>query len=172
MKHRISEQIWEILACPYCGNCLLRTGTGARCPNCHEEYAYSNEGQLDFRLRRKKLYQLRFELGTNLPMEKNFEFKPLKECDSPQVDFTTIKVPRHLTEELMSYFPKAKGNDSRMLDLGCGSTIHREVCEHAGFEYVGLDYDSPEATILGDAHSLPFKDNSLDFILSIAFRNF
>jgi len=168
MRNNLSKKIWDILACPYCGNSISRIENGARCLECHEEYAYSNEGQLDFRLRRKKSYQLQFELGANLLPEKGFDFKILQKNTSPQVDFTKIKVPWHLNEELMSYFPKAKGNDSIMLDLGCGSTVHREVCEHAGFEYVGLDYDSPDALILGDAHALPFKDNSFEFILSIA----
>lgn len=168
MKHNISKQIRDILACPNCGNSLSMTDNGAKCSNCHEEYVYSTDGQLDLRLREKKLYQLQFELGTNLLLKKDFEFKPLQKCISPQVDFSNIRVPRHLSKELMSYFPKAKRNDSLMLDLGCGSTVHREVCEHAGFEYVGIDYDSPDAPILADAHSLPFKDNSFEFILSIA----
>lgn len=167
MKLKFSKQIWNILACPYCGGFLSRTNRGTKCHKCQEEYVYSNEGQLDLRLRQKKLYCLQFELGANLLPERRIEFKTLQKCTSPQVDFIKIKVPWHLTKELMTYFPKAKGN-AVMLDLGCGSTIHREVCEYAGFEYVGLDYSSPEAPILGDAHSLPFKNNSFDFILSIA----
>lgn len=168
MRNNLSKRIWDILACPYCGKSLLMINNGAKCPNCHEEYVYSNGGQLDLRLRRKKLYPLQFELGTNLLPERGFDFKVLKKTPFPQVDFTKIKVPWHLTEELMSYFPTAKGNNSIMLDLGCGSTVHREVCEHAGFEYVGLDYDSSDAQILGDAHAIPFRDNSFEFILSIA----
>lgn len=168
MRNNPSKQIWDTLACPFCGNSLSKIGKGAKCLECGEEYVCSNEGQLDLRLRRKKSVQLQFELGTNLLPEKGFGFKTLQKDTSSQVDFTKIKVPWHLSEELMSYFPKAKGNNSIMLDLGCGSTVHKEVCEHAGFEYVGLDYNSPGALILGDAHALPFKDNSFEFILSIA----
>lgn len=168
MKNNLSKQIWDTLACPYCGNSLSITDNVFKCLECHEEYPQSNEGQLDLRLRRKKSYQLQFELGNDLLPKKGFQFKILQKNTHPQVDFTKIKVPRHLSEELMSYFPKAKGNDSIMLDLGCGNTVHRGVCEHAGFKYVGLDHDSPSAQILADAHALPFKDNSFEFILSIA----
>ncbi|MGH2403025.1 MAG: class I SAM-dependent methyltransferase [bacterium] len=62
----------------------------------------------------------------------------------------------------------AAAADALALDLGCGETFHRPACEHAGYTYVGLDHASDQATVLGDAHALPFKDNSVDFILSLA----
>jgi SAM-dependent methyltransferase len=54
------------------------------------------------------------------------------------------------------------------LDLGCGAAVHQEVCELAGFEYVGLDYATPEAMVLGDAQALPFAGASFELVLSIA----
>lgn len=96
------------------------------------------------------------------------DFTPLKKSNHG-IDFSEIHVPYDpstLSKELISYFPK--GNGDYALDLGCGKAVHREICEHAGFKYIGLDYDTPEASIIGDAHSLPFKDNSIDFIISFA----
>jgi SAM-dependent methyltransferase len=88
--------------------------------------------------------------------------------DRPEVDFSNIAVPHHLTPELLSYFPKARGDDSIALDLGCGDGTHSDVCEFAGFSYVGLDYDDPHAPMLGDGHALPFRPESFEFVLSIA----
>ncbi|MFH1507995.1 MAG: class I SAM-dependent methyltransferase [Candidatus Omnitrophota bacterium] len=144
------------------------TDNGAKCSGCPEEYGCSKQGQLDLRLRRKKTYQLQYELGTSFLPGKELDFKILIKNTSSPIDFDNIRVPLHLSKELISYFPKAKQDGDIMLDLGCGDAVHREVCEHAGFEYLGLDYDSSDALILGDAHALPFKDNSFSFMLSVA----
>lgn len=96
----------------------------------------------------------------------NLQLLP-SQCDSA-VDFTGISIPKHLTKELLSYFPKASGTEAYALDLGCGAGVHRDVCEHAGFNYIGLDYSNAQAPLLGDAHALPFADETFDFILSIA----
>ena len=137
------------------------------CRRCDSRYRYATSGALDLRLQQPKKYQIEFTLGTSL-LPGIFDFSPLPRNTTPQVDFSGFEAPSHLSEEHMSYFPKAKSEQSLVLDLGCGSTIHREVCEHAGFEYVGLDYDSAAAPILGDAHSLPFGDECFEFVLSIA----
>jgi SAM-dependent methyltransferase len=125
-------------------------------------------GNLDLRLKYPEKVQLFFDVGQLLFKEEknNGDYLPMNK--SPQNNFTDIDVPHHLSNELISYFPKVTGKNTLMLDLGCGDAIHREICEHAGFEYVGLDYADPKAPIWGDAHSLPFKNNSFDFILSIA----
>ncbi len=109
------------------------------------------------RLNRPKQYQLEFEVGSAPSPQADFQSVPLVMNAEPEVDFSHVRVPRHLSREIMSYFPKASSPSTLMLDLGCGDGIHKSACEHAGFEWVGLDYDSPAAPILGDAHSLPVK---------------
>ena len=54
-----------------------------------------------------------------------------------------------------------------MLDLGSGASPHKKVVEKLDFEWVGLDFEAKEAPLLGDAHALPFKDDQLEFVLSI-----
>jgi SAM-dependent methyltransferase len=74
-----------------------------------------------------------------------------------------------LTPELISYFPQAKTPDAWMLDLGCGTRNFESICkEVTGFQYVGIDYAGDGPDLLADAHALPFKDHSFDFVLSIA----
>jgi SAM-dependent methyltransferase len=120
------------------------------------------------RLRRAKEYPYPFVLGRPLLPETGFDFAPLARNDAPQVNYHDFRVPHHLSRAMLSHFPRARTAASLMLDLGCGSTLHRAVCEHAGFEYVGLDYDSTAAPILGDAHALPFRTESFEFVLSVA----
>jgi SAM-dependent methyltransferase len=168
MKNKIPENIWHILSCPNCNSDLIVSTMGANCSFCDSKYIYNNNGNIDLRLPKQKKYSYEFKLGDKSPLIKDFDFKKLLNKDNPEVDFSDLDVPRHLTKILLSYFPKAETKDAMMLDLGCGDMVHEKIGKHAGFAYVGLDYESKNATILGDAHALPFKDNCFDFILSIA----
>ena len=40
--------------------------------------------------------------------------------------------------------------------------------EHYGLAYVGIDYHTPEADLLADAHGIPFRDRTFDIVLSYA----
>ena len=168
MAHQLSNNIWNILVCPNCGKAIEKTCDGCACKNCQSQYVYTDSGSLDLRLQRPKKFQYVFELGDSLLPESKFDFRVLPVNPAPAVNFCDFDVPFHLSREMISYFPKAKSNDSLMLDLGCGDIIHRELCEQTRFEYVGLDYTSKKAPIVGDAHSLPFRDKSFEFILSVA----
>jgi len=168
MNNKISDNVRNVLVCPHCGSSLHSSNQGVTCDDCQSNYRFSKSGAIDLRLQQPKTYQCHFELGTPLLPESEFDFDLLPKNRNPEVDFSNHNVPFHLSKEILSHFPRAKTDNSLMLDLGCGNMVHREVCEYAGFEHVGLDYESEGASILGDAHSLPFKGETFEFILSIA----
>lgn len=158
------SELWSILACPYCLQPLRRTSFGAECTSCHQHYPCIANGQIDLRLKRAKALHVPFTLAPSFKPNKGvFHILPMN--PNPQVEFGK---PQSITGELASYITKAQINNSLMLDLGCGDTRCKTDFEHAGFKYVGLDYDSPRATLLGDAHALPFLGESFGFIFSHA----
>jgi SAM-dependent methyltransferase len=167
MDDGLSDNVWRVLRCPSCGGHLERAPAGATCSDCRVEYSGDSGGPIDLRLKTPKTVSLDFVLATPPLPQSGFDFGPLEAAPDPEVDFTGVSVPRHLTKELMSHFPKG-GKGQMLLDLGCGTGIHRDVCERAAFEYVGIDYGSREAMIAADAHALPFAAESFDAILSIA----
>ncbi len=154
--------------CPSCGQPPTQSNQKITCNYCNLDYKFQNSGALDLRPQREKAIRYDFTIGAPSSIPNHLDFRLLPMNATPEVDYSGFRVPRHVSKEMLSHFPKAKTDKSLMLDLGCGRAIHREICQHAGFEYVGLDYGSPEAPILGDAHALPFKDESFEFILSIA----
>jgi SAM-dependent methyltransferase len=162
------ETFARALACPTCGGDLALSTMGALCTRCQERFPRTSTGAPDLRLKSQKTATLVLDLLAPAAPDPSF-FAQLSSNPSPALDMSGMRVPWHLSSELLSWFPKASQlKESLALDLGCGSTVHREVCEYAGFHYVGLDLNSARATLLGDAHALPFKAESFDFILSIA----
>lgn len=165
----MSSKVWNNLACSYCGAGLGQDASSPRCISCGLRYRYTPTGALDLRLKRPRTCSLEFELGAPRIDASNLQIEPLRANSKPEVAFANMSVPHRMTRELMSYFPKAKAQTSLMLDLGCGDGIHKALGEAAGFEWVGVDYaESSKASVLADAHALPFKDNTFEFILSVA----
>lgn len=167
LVQKISQAVWNRLRCVDCGGPLEQADAGARCRLCGTAYLQTEHGSLDLRLRRPKDYPVEFKIGNPQLTEHSFTSEPLKLHPAPEVDFSGIRVPRHLTRELLSHFPKARSAGSLALDLGCGEAVHQEVCAHAGFEWVGIDYQARKAPILGDAQSIPFEDATFDFVLCV-----
>jgi SAM-dependent methyltransferase len=93
----------------------------------------------------------------------------LKVCSvsKPPMTYDGPRVIRD-SAELFSAVASSLQPGDRILDLGCGERDQEPVAAHYGLRYAGVDYSSPGAGILGDAHSLPFSDATFEFVLSYA----
>ena len=171
MSREIDDEIWSKLRCPYCESLVERVSAGARCVRCTTTYAYNDRGQLDMRLQREKRFSYEGMISHASTFDRRLKSIATCAAPSPQVGFSSTRVPVHLDGPLLSHFPKA-AEGSWALDLGCGSGIHREVCEEAGFRYLGVDLESESADVLADAQALPFRDAAFDFVISIAVMQY
>src|SRR5689334_925495 len=169
----IKPSIWKLLACPACGGSLERRNSGAVCSRCHVEYSGTDQ-QLDVRLRSARVVSVQFDLHEPLLPPEGWDFGPLRAHPAPQIpEYADIPIPRllrsgnRLISELLSYFPRSEAGGT-MLDLGCGDKDFEEICRHTNLDYVGLDYGGDRPDLLGDAHALPFKEESFDFVVSFA----
>ena len=168
-RREYSVRLRNALACPACGQTPLEeTAGGVRCPRCPEDYPTSRWGSLDLRPRRPRPYPVEFEIGDRLPPPEGVDFGILTDHPKPEVDFSAVEAPSHLSRQILSHFPKAREPGALMLGLGCGHRVYPDVYALAGFEYVGLDIEAEAASILGDAHALPFRDESVEFVLAVA----
>ena len=158
----------EILACPQCGS-SLEAGTSLDCAKCRQKFERTESGSLDLRPKLELSREIVHRLpGTQSPIPPLPYFGELRRNEAPEVAFDGVALSIHLTPEMASYIPKAVGPSSWALDLGCGGGEYRSAVEHAGFEWVGCDYQNPRAPILADAHSLPFRDEIFSFAISLA----
>jgi SAM-dependent methyltransferase len=163
----LAESIRRALRCPGCGS-ELEDGPPLRCVSCGTAYPRNDDGPLDLRLHGTRSYQLDYEIGSGHPDETGVNLGSLPMNANPEVDFSTVPLPHHLTGELRSFFPRARDSDNVCIDIGCGRGICRDVVEHSGFAYLGIDYGNPGAATWADAHALPLADNSIQFAISNA----
>jgi SAM-dependent methyltransferase len=85
----------------------------------------------------------------------------------PRVTYTGPRAVRD-SSELFSAVAESLAPGQRLLDLGCGQRDQAKVAEHYGLRYAGVDFSSPAADMLADAHALPFAGASFDLVLSYA----
>lgn len=167
MIHELINILDGILAYPYCLDHLDYKPEGLYCSKCKAVYPFLGDTQIDLRLQQTKIGGVEYEVGKSLDDILSFDYRPLEKNRNPEVDFGEQPVPKKFTEELRSCIPKAPKPGALALDIGCGLMPPREMLEYAGYSYVGLDYKNDSAHILGNAHALPFQDDSFDLIISM-----
>jgi ubiquinone/menaquinone biosynthesis C-methylase UbiE len=168
MSYNLDPKVLGILQCPYCkGKLNQDSDDGLLCRHDDVVFRWTGTGSLDMRPKKPLSVDISFEVTPTNNLSEILWHDNVVPNPMSEVNFGNIPAPHHLSRELMSHFPKAKKDDELVLDLGCGDTVHRNVCEMAGFTYVGVDFDNRKAPILADAHVLPFCDDSFDFLISI-----
>jgi SAM-dependent methyltransferase len=164
---------WESrLACPACGDPLVRTDHELRCDRCSVGYACGKD-QLDLRPRRPKRATIEVLLepaGAEraVPRPHPIPFNP---AWRPAVDLAAlpgwVQAGNGLTPELLSWLGGVAGDAGVLLDLGCGLRRAEAACRLTGLEYVGLDIAGDEPHVLGFGEALPFRDATFDRIFSL-----
>lgn len=152
---QILPQIRAAIVCPACHGELEQADGDIRCTICGDTYPETKDSQIDFRLKRPLIRSVDFVLAAPVPRVQEFSL------DMVDCDFSAMQIGTGV-------LPPAPEPHALFLDLGCGSVDYRTLSASQGYEYIGIDYDSPEATFLADAHALPFRTNSISFTLSMA----
>jgi SAM-dependent methyltransferase len=163
-----AELCWNVLVCPDCRGALAREGAAVRCGSCGSLYGAHGAGGLDLRLQRPKKVKIEYAIGTEFPDCERPDLSPLAPNPHPEVDFSGCSLPIHLPPEMASHLPKASRPDALCLDFGCGNGEYRAAIEHAGFRWLGVDYNHPQAPFLADGHALPFAAGTFDLVVSLA----
>jgi SAM-dependent methyltransferase len=170
----LGPEVWAALACPDCGGELAPGAGGVRCAACGTVYPMSGT-QPDLRLRSDKHVAVEavvrpYPRGGIRPPARP---RPIPFNSSAKVDIHPEKLAgallsgNGLTRELASWFP-AGDKTGLALDLGSGNGRLRPIFELTGFQYVGLDVEGSEPTVLGLGEALPFKESSIDFVFALA----
>jgi len=153
-----SEPWWaESLACPECGKRLSFAD-----PRCVCGFTATESRPLDLRPKTPMRRTISVPADTTVRAD-------LDACniEPPRVTYDG-PAPIRDSSELFSAAAPHLVPESRLLDLGCGPRDQAAVAAHYGLRYAGVDYSSPAADLLADAHALPFADSSFDLVFSYA----
>ena len=147
------------IVCPDCGG-PLEWGETRITSDCG--FATGATAPLDFRPRRARTSHL--DLPSVSPEEKALELLP---TDRPVLTYEGPRASRDSVEIFSAAQPYLRPGDT-LLDLGCGPRDQATPAEWLGLRYVGIDFGSPNADLLADAHSIPFAAGTFDAVLTYA----
>ena len=171
MAHHVrSFWFYDLLSCTNCagGSALERYGEKFKCSLCGASYSASDRNFIGVRgdpdlaplAAEMSKYYLRAE--SNFVVSSSF-LSRCKQWASSRGDETEARLAlasRELGGKAMRIL--VVGSNA----LGAGTEGFLRKCASSGSTYVGMDIaDSPTVDIIGDAHTIPFLDESFDFVI-------
>jgi Methyltransferase domain len=168
LLHRIAlkkrfETKWFIgdLRCPDCSN-AMRIGMDVMCSVCNHHKAL--QPPVDLRPARPRSIAIELNAVISTPPHEVLEQVNI---GPPKITYDGPPAQRD-SRELISEMIRSVPPNGKVLDLGCGPRDQAQPIESVGYRYVGVDYSSPSADLLADAHSIPFGNDSFDCVFSYA----
>ena len=150
-----------ILSCPDCGGAYTRRSAQELwCSGCAAIRLLRPNADL---LPKKHASRV-VELPVNLELEPHLS---RIELNRPRLTYSGPRGARD-GSELLSILDQTLRHKGAVLDLGCGPKDQAIPVMSLGHQYVGIDFSHAAADVLADAHSLPFRSASFDFVLSYA----
>ena len=158
--HYEPTTLQDVVQCPESGRPLIQDGAFFRTADGDHEYA-PRDGIPDLQRPPRRF-------AVDVPW-----FEPWAALDSIRSDapepLEDPSLPYHLDPYQWAVFQEHK-NLSRVLEVGCGERQMENFLVPRGYAYVGMDVDhrGPGPNVFGDAHNLPFKDDTFDIVVSMA----
>lgn len=151
-------EVWQRLACPSCRLPLDDAESGLRCAACGQRYAAAAGGAVPILLApTSELYEAEFA-----------DWRPSRQRGTPAKSYRQARglPPTNVTrisEPAKRAFLAAVGSGA-ILNVGSGQ------CEiHGEANWVNLDiHPHHNVDVVGDAHQLPFLDDSFDAVYSVS----
>jgi len=159
------EEEWfvEHLRCPDCGNKLL-FDMDVACRVCDRQLPLRRP--VDLRPVQPRRAVLEICLENIRALDQVLE---TIDIGPPMISYNGPPAQRD-SRELISEMVKWVPRNGKVLDLGCGPHDQEKPLQSVGYQYLAVDYSSPSADFLVDAHSMPFCGNSFDCIFSYGPR--
>ena len=140
----------------------MRIGEALVCTVCDHHKAL--HPPVDLRPLRRRSMEIK--LNTVIPAVPNDVLEQVN-IGPPHIIYDGPPAQRD-SRELISEMMRSVPPNGTVLDLGCGPRDQAQPIESVGYRYVGVDYSSPSADLLADAHSIPFGNSSFDCVFSYA----
>lgn len=165
------EELFPLLRCPVCGGTLRQDDRGLRCVECSHEYEVVDGAPL---------LDVSGE-ASEAPRRAGPVLRLLHRAAANAGIYDAIQRAAgygRVAEQLRPHLGAAEGV---VVDVGAGTGSAAELVGPRG-RYVWLDYDRqklagfrqrhPDASaVLADARRLPFADNSVDMLLTVAMSH-
>ena len=159
----------DILICVECSGNIELQNDSYRCLDCKKTFT-NNDGVGIFFREDNQLFS-------------NSDYENINKLSSPQKKyislFNTVKkfvkfsVNKSFDESIKKIIGSYEQNDMDILIIGCGNQVEefKKSYSREGLDLniIGMDVDiNADVNIFADAHNLPFKDSSFDFIIITA----